>query len=81
MNSGIDYNDPFFQYTDEERRNMSQEEYCALIEEHNGYVRKKHSQLNEQVPPKFNTIEELRAYYHCMPLSEAENKLNELFNK
>ena len=47
---------PFFRYTDEERMNMTREEYCALIEEHNKYVRKKHSHLNEQTMPKFNTI-------------------------
>lgn len=64
----------FFQYTDEERRSMTREEYCSLIEEHNKYVRKKHSQLNEQVPPIFNTVEDLRAYYNCLPLDEAEKK-------
>lgn len=82
MKKNSDYSDdPFFQYSDEERRNMTKEEYCAMLEEHNEYVRKKYSQLNEQVPPKFNSVEELRAYYNCMPLDEAERKLNDLFNK
>ena len=75
--------DPFFKYTDEERRNMTQEEYCALIEESNEYVRHRYQfeKLNENEIPKFNTVEELRAYYNCMPLDEAENKLNSLFDK
>ena len=80
MRGNADYNDPFFKYTIEEKSKMSQEEFCALMEEHNEYVRKKHSKLNEQEMPKFNTIEELRAYYHCMPLDEAINKMDQLFN-
>ncbi len=77
----MDYSDdPFFKYSLEELRNMTREEFCAIIEESNEYVRKKHSQINEEVPPKFNTIEELRAYYKCIPLEEAINKLDKLFN-
>lgn len=77
----MDYSDdPFFKYSLEELRNMTREEFCAIIEESNEYVRKKHSQINEEVPPKFNTIEELRAYYKCIPLGEAINKLDKLFN-
>ena len=72
--------DPFFQYTSEERRNMTQEEYCALIEQHNEYARKQFGKLNEQEMPPFNTVEELRAYYHCMPLNDAINKMNLLFD-
>ena len=75
--------DPFFKYTDEERCNMTREEYCSLIEEHNEYVRQKHqfAQLHENEIPKVNIIEELRAYYNCMPLDEAENKMNSLFDR
>lgn len=80
MAGEIDYNDPLFKYTTEEKRNMSREEYCALIEESNEYTRKQFGKLNEQKRPKFNTIEELRAYYHCMPIEEAVNNLNKLFN-
>lgn len=72
--------DPLFMRSKEERMNMTIEEYCALLEERNEYVRKKRNQINEQEAPKFNTIEELRAYYKCMPLNEAENKLNKLFD-
>ena len=72
--------DPFYQYTSEERQNMTQEEYCALIEQHNEYVRKQFGKLNEEEMPRFNTVEELRAYYHCMPLDEAINKMNRLFD-
>ncbi len=76
----VDYNDPFFKYSIEEKRNMTQEEFCALIREHNEYARKQFGKLNEQKPPKFNTVEELRAYYNCMPLDEAINKMSQLFN-
>lgn len=72
-------NDPLFKYTTEEKRNMTQEEFCALIRESNEYVEKQFGKLNEQKPPKFNTIEELRAYYHCMPLDEAINNWDSLF--
>ncbi|MDE6050297.1 MAG: hypothetical protein K2G08_01310 [Paramuribaculum sp.] len=84
MKYNNDYaDDPFFKYTEEERRKITQEEYCALIEEHNKYARKKYkqSQLNEEVPPKFNTVEELLEYYDAIPFEEAVNKLNELFKR
>ena len=75
----MEYNDdPFFRYSKQERRKMTNEEYYALIEESNKYVRKKHSQINEQKTPQFNTIEELRAYYNCIPLEDVINKINEL---
>lgn len=81
MEKYCEYNDdPFFRYTDEERENMTIEEYCALIEEHNEYARNQFGKLNEQEMPRFNTVEELRAYYHCMPLDEAINKMNQLFD-
>ena len=73
--------DPFFRYTDEERMNMTREEYCALIEESNEYVRKKFEQSKEQEAPRFNTIEELRAYYNCIPLDEAVKNMNKLFDE
>lgn len=52
--------DPFFRYSIEELQDMNHEEFCAVIEESNEYVRKKYSQINEQETPRFNTIEELR---------------------
>mgnify|MGYP003298974758 CR=1 FL=1 len=72
-------NNPFYRYTHEERKKMSWDEYCALIEERNEFIRKKYSQINEDVAPKFNTIEELRAYYNCIPFDEAVNNMNKLF--
>lgn len=82
MKKNCEYNDdPFFRYSLEEKQRMSKEELDALIEEHNEYVRKKQSLLNEQAPPKFNTIEELMDYYDAIPFDEAVNKMNELFNK
>lgn len=73
--------DPFFKYSVEELQNMSREEFCAVIEESNEYVRKKYSQINEQIIPKFNTIEELMAYYDCIPLDDMLNNLNNLLDK
>lgn len=75
--------DPFFKYTIEEKRNMTEEEFGALLDESNEYVREKHRRLQESniKPPKFNTIEELMEYYHAIPFEEAVNKLNKLFEQ
>ena len=70
------YNDdPFFKYTGEELKNMTHEEFCALLEESNEYVRKKWEEEKNQETPHFNTIEEFRAYYNCMPLDEAVKRM------
>lgn len=63
--------DPFFKYSVEELQDMSHEEFCAVIEESNEYVRRKHSQASKQEMPRFNTIEEFREYYDCIPFEEA----------
>ena len=73
--------DPFFQYTSEERRNMTQEEYCALMEQHNEYARKQFGKLNEQEMPRFNTLQELLEYYDAIPFEEAVNNMNKLFEQ
>lgn len=75
-------NDPFFKYTRQERQNMSLDEWLLLLEESNKYVREKYKKLRESnfKTPQFNTIEELRAYYHCRPLDEAINNWNKLFD-
>ena len=76
------YNDdPFFKYTREERRNMTREEYCALLEERNEYVHKKWEEEKDKETPHFNTIEELRAYYNCIPFDGVVKEMNELFIK
>lgn len=76
----MEYNDdPFFRYTSEERRNMTQEEYCALIEERNEYVRKKFEESKNQEAPKFDTIEELMEYYDAIPFEEFVNKIREKY--
>ena len=38
-NMNIDKEDPFFRYTSDELKNMTHEEFCAVIEESNEYVR------------------------------------------
>lgn len=75
-------NDPLFKYTIEEQRNMPLDEWLLLLEESNMYVREKHRILQEShhEVPKFNTIEELRAYYQCRPLDEAINNWDKLFD-
>ena len=75
--------DPFFKYTDEERRNMTQEQYCALIEESNEYVRHRHQfeTLNENEMPRFSSLQELLDYYDAIPFEEAVNNMNKLFNQ
>ena len=81
MKKFCEYNDdPFFKYTVEELSKLTEDDFCSLLEESNEYVRKKHSQLSEQVPPIFNTVEELMEYYDAIPFEEAVNKMNELFN-
>lgn len=77
-NHGIDNNDPFFKYTLGEIKNMSDDEFFDLLEAHNTYVQRKHELLKESKPPKFNTIEEVRAYYHCRPLDEVINNIDNL---
>lgn len=72
--------DPFFRYTVDELQNMTHEEFCAVIEESNEYVRKKHNQINEQEMPRFNTIEEFRAYYDCIPFDDFVNNTNKLLD-
>lgn len=79
-NMNIDKEDPFFRYTSDELKNMTHEEFCAVIEESNEYVRKKWEEKKDQEMPHFNTIEEIRAYYHCIPFEEAVKKLEKLFD-
>lgn len=71
-------NDPFSKYSLDEIKQMSEEDFASLMEESNRYVHEKHRILQESnhEVPKFNTIEELRAYYHCRPLDEAINSFN-----
>ena len=80
-NMNIDKEDPFFRYTSDELKNMTHEEFCAVIEESNEYVRKKWEEEKDQEMPHFNTIEELRAYYNCIPFDEAVKRMNKLFEK
>lgn len=72
--------DPFFKYTLEEKKQMSDDAFFALLEESNEYVDEKYRVLNEEQEsvPKFNTIEELRAYYNCRPLDEVITNFNKI---
>ena len=74
--------DPFFKQTDEERRNMTQEKYCALIEESNEYVLHRHQFgiPNENDMSRFSTLQELLDYYDAIPLDEAINNCYKLFD-
>jgi hypothetical protein len=75
----IDYNSPLYRYTDEERRNMTLEEYGALLNEQNKYMEEKEKLINEEKLPKFNSLQEIMDYFHAIPFDEAVNKLNKLF--
>ena len=72
---------PFSRYTQEEIDRMSDDEFFALMEEHNAWVRKHYAQLKEsnKPRPKFNTIEELEAYYNCRPLEEVGKDAYKMF--
>ena len=72
--------DPFFKYTLEEKSKMSREEFKALLRESNKYVRSEFERLKDLETPKFNTVEELRAYYHCCPLEEVVKEIDKLFH-
>ena len=78
----MEYNDdPLFRYSDEELRKMTREEFCAILEERNDYINKKRNQINEEITPKFNSIEEIMDYYDCITFEEAINNLNKLLEK
>lgn len=72
---------PLSRYTIEDCANMPIEKFEALLEANNEWVREHYAQLKEsnKPRPKFNTIEELDAYYNCRPLEEVLNKANEMF--
>lgn len=72
--------DPLLKYIKEERINMTSEEYCALIEMRNEYVRNKHSLINEQETPRFNTLEELIAHCDCIPLNDVLNNMDKFLD-
>ena len=73
---------PLFDYSIEECANMPIEEFDRLLEEDNEYVERKYAILNEsnEPEPEFNSIEEIRAYYHCKPLDEVINNRNKIFS-
>ena len=66
-------------YTIEECPKMSHEKSEALLEEHNKYVRSEFERLKDLEKPKFNTVEELRTYYHYRPLEEVVKEIDKLF--
>lgn len=74
---------PLAKYTLEECSKMTLEEFEAILEADNEWVRRHYSKLNEgdnnEEVHNFNSLEELRAYFHCKPLSEVINKGCEMF--
>ena len=71
--------DPMSKYTIEECSKMSHEKFEALLEEHNKYVRAEFERLKDVEVPKFNSMEELRAYFQCSPLEEVVKEIDKLF--
>ena len=82
MKRNVDMDDPFFKFTHEEKMQMTDDEFFDLLEEHNEYVDKKYSTLNEEQEsyPKFNSIEECMKYYDAIPLDEFINNCHKLFD-
>lgn len=76
-----DMGNPLSQYTIEECAKMSPEEFDALLEADNEYVRQKYAKSNEreESKPVFNSIEEVIAYYDAIPLDEVLNNIDKLF--
>ena len=72
---------PLSKYTQEEIDRMTEEEFVALMEADNVWVRKHYTLLNEsdKPRPKFNTIEELMKYYNAKPMEEVFNNISKLF--
>lgn len=60
---------------------MSEEEFCALMEADNEWVRQYHARLDEsdQKIPEFDSIEELRAHFNCHPLDDILKDTQDLF--
>ena len=73
---------PLFDYSIEDCANMPIEEFDRLLEEDNEYVERKYARLQESKEPRptFNSIEEIRAYYHCKPLDEVINNAYKMFD-
>lgn len=72
---------PLSRYTIEDCANMPVEEFDRLLREHGAYLRKKYAILSEsnEPEPEFNSIEELDAYYHCIPFEDAVNNIYKMF--
>lgn len=71
---------PLAKYTVEDCANMPREQFDALLEEDNAWVREHYARLNEreQPRPKFNTIEEVMEYYYAKPMEEVLNNVSKL---
>lgn len=75
-------NNPLSKYTIEECANMSPEEFDALLEADNEYIRQKYAKLNEseESKPIFSSIEEVMEYYDAIPIDEVLNNMDKMFN-
>lgn len=74
--------DPLLQYTIEEIRNLTEEEFKQVINEHNYYVLHKKEFLaeNNEKIMNFSSLEELLKYYDAISMEEAINNLTKLFD-
>ena len=73
---------PLSKYTIEECANMSEEEFDAILEADNEYVRQKYEKkkASNEPRPTFNSIEEADAYYHSIPFEDAIKNAYKLFD-
>ena len=66
-------------YNEDDLTDENFEKFCQKIEEIRRKAKEYNRLLNESPKPKFNTIEEARAYYGSIPFSEWENKMREKY--
>ena len=74
--------DPMLRYTHEEYATMPIEDFEAILQEHNKYVRQKYARLAEsnEPEPEFNSIEELMEYYDAIPMEDVINNVYNILN-
>ena len=73
---------PLAKYTIEECANMSEEEFDAILEADNEYVRQKYEKkkASNEPRPTFNSIEEIMEYYNAIPMEDVIKNAYKLFD-
>lgn len=66
-------------YKGKDIREMTDEEFLQMIDEMCEESVRKAKLLSENAPKKFNSVEEVRAYYNSTPLEEWEKSIFEKY--